>query len=569
MTSTKDLSLAFTFIQGLLVVIFGAISVYAMTRCVYLLYFHPLSRYPGPKVAAASNIWYAYHWISGRYPWETEKVLRKYGDVVRIAPNELLFIRPQAFADIYTPHVKNHELFVKTEINDRGDKTGGIAFERDPVRHREVRKQLSPAFSSRSITAKEPVMHKYIDLFVERMKAIGAVSEGVDLAQWCNWVAMDISADMTYNREMNQVRDMKNSVYMNVLLGFNQFTTIEQVSFRFPFMKRFRKLFLPISAMTSIPKMIQISRAELHRRLCQKGSTQHPDFFEQIVPANGVPVSSWFYGTLMNLLAEPEICEKLTQEIRANFQSYNDIRPVDLKPLQYLNACIQESLRVFPSNNLGLPRISPGAEVDGTYTPKGVYCQTSMFAMWRSPYYFHDPLRFRPQRWLPKNHPLYESKFSEDCLEGSHPMGQGLRVCIGKEVAWRITRLFIAKVFWTFDLVKVPGRELDFEKDFITYGFWSKPVLRARFVSIVLIVRHYFGSMVSGAMGLRGTTTTGDSGCSCQGIDPGLCVWRQYHFHYLTAEAVCAKPHRHLLATYLRPCMLLAASTLLTTLPKT
>lgn len=35
--------------------------------------------------------------FSGRYPWAIEDALRKYGDVVRIAPNDLVFFTPQAF----------------------------------------------------------------------------------------------------------------------------------------------------------------------------------------------------------------------------------------------------------------------------------------------------------------------------------------------------------------------------------------------------------------------------------------------------------------------------------------
>ncbi|KAI6081597.1 cytochrome P450 [Hypoxylon rubiginosum] len=508
MAAAEILFLAISYARVLLALTIGIISVYALTRCIYLLYFHPLAKYPGPKIAAISNVWYGYHWISGRYPWASEQVLRRYGDIVRIAPNELLFIKPQAFTDIYTPHIKNHELFVKTELNDRGDEHGGIAFERDPVRHRIVSKQLSPAFSSRSITAKESAMHEHIDLFVDKMMTHGAAKDGVDLAHWCNWLAMDISADITYNRKMNQIKDMKNSVYLDVLLGFNKFTTIEQVSLRFPFLKRFRKLFLPVSAVTSMPEMVQKSRAELQRRLGQKGKTEHLDFFDQIVPDGSVipedprevrhleqlaaqllfggfePVSSWFYGTFMSLLEEPEMYQILAHEIRHSFTDYRDIVPGNLATLPYLNACLEESLRTFPSNNLGHPRISPGAQVDGAFIPKGVYCQTSMFAMWRDPRFFHEPLKFRPQRWLPSSHPLYESKFSKDSLKSFYPMGQGPRACIGKEVAWRITRLFIAKVLWTFDLVNVPGQKVEFEKDFVTYGFWVKPELRARFVAV-------------------------------------------------------------------------------------
>lgn len=38
------------------------VILYAAIRCVYLLYFHPLSKYPGPTIAAVTNAWWAYHW---------------------------------------------------------------------------------------------------------------------------------------------------------------------------------------------------------------------------------------------------------------------------------------------------------------------------------------------------------------------------------------------------------------------------------------------------------------------------------------------------------------------------
>lgn len=69
---------------------------YCTCQVIYNLYFHPLSKYPGPKLAAVTNIWWAYASITGRYPWIIEDALKQYGDVVRIAPNELVFITPQA-----------------------------------------------------------------------------------------------------------------------------------------------------------------------------------------------------------------------------------------------------------------------------------------------------------------------------------------------------------------------------------------------------------------------------------------------------------------------------------------
>lgn len=58
------------------------------------------------------------------------------------------------------------------------------------MRHRQVAKQLSPAFSGRALKAKEPTIHKYVDLFVERMEALGTGpnGQGVSLPTWINWI---------------------------------------------------------------------------------------------------------------------------------------------------------------------------------------------------------------------------------------------------------------------------------------------------------------------------------------------------------------------------------------------
>ncbi|KAJ2985343.1 hypothetical protein NUW58_g5586 [Xylaria curta] len=484
------------------IILAGALSI--TWHYVYLLYFHPLAKFPGPRVAAVSNIWYTYSWLSGRYPWETEKVLKTYGDVVRIAPNELLFFTPEAFADIYSAHFKNHETFQKTNLNNRGGKHGGILFEQDPVRHRHVAKQVAPAFSPKSTRAKEPRVQKYIDAFVSKMRTHG--SSGVDASKWCNWLAMDISADMAYNHEMHQMRDMKNSPFLDVLLGFNAYTTIEQVSKRFPILGKLKYMFIPFSRIQSMKAMNKTSREELQRRIEKKGDTENLDFFEQLVPSGRTipsdpdefrhleqvatqllfagfePISSWIYSTLFQLAKHPSCLGILTAEIRNAFDHYDDISSTALAKLEYLNACLEETLRLLPSNNTGLPRVSPGATVDKTYVPPGVTVQTSMFATTRSARYFRDPSHFDPRRWLNKQHPLYDSKFSTDRLSDVLPFSQGPRQCPGKNIAWMQVRLFVGMVLWTFDISQAPGTKLDFERDFITYGFWVKPELMVNFI---------------------------------------------------------------------------------------
>ncbi|KAI1867702.1 uncharacterized protein JN550_006843 [Neoarthrinium moseri] len=148
---------------------------YYIGRVIYNLYFHPLSKYPAPKLAAATDIWWAYAryasfltimYISAIVTLlnsrETNILIAVYfgvlpsiglreGDIVRIAPNELVFLTPQAARDIYLSQEKNLELFVQVGYDalDTGD--GGISGETNPVKHRGISKTFTPAFSTRNV----------------------------------------------------------------------------------------------------------------------------------------------------------------------------------------------------------------------------------------------------------------------------------------------------------------------------------------------------------------------------------------------------------------------------------
>lgn len=64
---------------------------------------------------------------------------------------------------------------------DLGDGDQGLTWEKDPVKHRAVAKKVAPAFSPKALRSKEPTMHKYIDLFVQKMREVGEQKGGIEL----------------------------------------------------------------------------------------------------------------------------------------------------------------------------------------------------------------------------------------------------------------------------------------------------------------------------------------------------------------------------------------------------
>jgi hypothetical protein len=82
--------------------LFGSFVALILGTIVYRLYFHPLAGIPGPRSAAVSNIWHAYHARNGRMLELGKTLHQKFGPMVRVGPNEVWFDSKEAFSKIYS-----------------------------------------------------------------------------------------------------------------------------------------------------------------------------------------------------------------------------------------------------------------------------------------------------------------------------------------------------------------------------------------------------------------------------------------------------------------------------------
>lgn len=131
-----------------------------------------------------SRIPYSISQMSGRLPFLVLELHKKYGHVVRIAPDELAFSDPRAWKDIMG-HLKSGEPeFEKPDLFSIIGDLPTTVINAPREEHGRLRKQLAHGFSDRSLREQQPIIKRYIDMLVQRLHENStAGSETVDMVK--------------------------------------------------------------------------------------------------------------------------------------------------------------------------------------------------------------------------------------------------------------------------------------------------------------------------------------------------------------------------------------------------
>lgn len=124
------------------------------------------------------------------------------------------------------------------------------------------------------------------------------------------------------------------------------------------------------------------------------------------VIAGSDSVGSLMRTTVFNLLSHPRTLDKLYNELLTAGVSRPYPRYSELRNLPYLDACVQEGIRMHPPFALPFERIVPkgGVTVLGHFLPEGTAVGGSPYVVNRHKGTFGDDAEFwRPERWLEKD----------------------------------------------------------------------------------------------------------------------------------------------------------------------
>ena len=161
--------------------------IYYVSLLAYNIALHPLRKYPGPRIKAAVPWWSAISYLRGTTPEEFLDLHNRYGPVVRTGPNELSYINPTAFKEIYGHTKRGKQEFSKDGRYHSGLAGEPIIINADRHYHSNIRKLLAHGFSEKSLRAQEAVLQEYVGVLFQKLQENsqnGAVS--VDILKWYN-----------------------------------------------------------------------------------------------------------------------------------------------------------------------------------------------------------------------------------------------------------------------------------------------------------------------------------------------------------------------------------------------
>ncbi|TGJ84279.1 hypothetical protein E0Z10_g4495 [Xylaria hypoxylon] len=464
---------------------------------VYNLYFHPLRHIPGPPLWIALNGLRSIYKMRGILEFKYIEFHEKYGEVVRVNADEVAFIRPEAWKDIYG---HGHAEFPKHFPGLKLD-TKKIVFSGSKD-HFRYRRAMLPAFSDKALRLQEPLIRVYIDLLIKRLREKSELDEPVNMVRWYNFTTFDLIADLAYGTPLQGLAQGKSNAWLDNIANIIKLLPIMAFGSVFPLGGTAMQFLAGPQIRNAEKKHYTFASKMTMDRIYNKKQPDRGDFMDFMMRSRGqehemkddelasnadliMLAGSETTATLLSgvtywLLKTPHALKKATEEVRATFKSDDEITFDDTRAkLTYMMACLQEALRIFPPLPLGMLRIvpeGPPVQIAGVTIPGKTQVSVPQLAAFHSERNYYRPSEFHPERWLAEATTDPKSPFFNDRREIHKPFSVGRRDCIGQNLAMHEMRSILAKVLWNFDL-KLDESSKNWHHQKIL-ALWVKPPLQ-------------------------------------------------------------------------------------------
>jgi len=493
------------------------ISVYCIVIALNRLYFHPLSKIPGPKLAALTS-WYEFYFDvlqPGQYVFKIKELHKHYGkafylpsrprqyvhnsdiscslgSIIRIAPNEI-HIDDLDFLDSIYPASNAHKRdkdWSQIRKLDVGMSTSGTV---DHDLHRLRREALHPFFSKNTISRFEPVIQEKISHLVSYFDKAQASGKPVNLSDLYYGLARDVVFECSFGMKSTILEDEHAAASLRanmteLLLGVKitkQFHVLFEAIKLLP--ASVGKYFSPpaIKNMRDLALTVQEAIREVSNKDKQAmlAGTDQRSVFKDLLSSPTLPTSEKSLARLRSegimlmlagtdatakvlvtthyhLLANPPMLDRVRVELSSLTPSTRSA--AHLQRLPYFSACINEANRLAFGLTGRNARIASEEELSyhGYTIRPGTSMSMSTLCIHTNERVFPDPWRFQPDRWLgAQGKALQKYQFG---------FGRGSRRCLGMDLAYAELFLTLAAVVTghEMELVETSEEDVRFLHDF-------------------------------------------------------------------------------------------------------
>ncbi|KAI1172957.1 cytochrome P450 monooxygenase-like protein [Nemania sp. FL0916] len=433
---------------------------------IYRLYFHRLSSFHGPKLAAVSKFWHVWHIRDSSNYLFQQKILKEYGTIVRTGPNEITVFHPAAF-ELLDGFGNDTTRDIWYDIVR--PRTSAI-FTRDKAEHKEGRKFWAQGLSNKAMNEYSP---RVTSLAQDLSECIGSFDKNiVDVGQVMSWYSWDVMGDVLFGEDFGLTRAKQTHPGIEhrdraLALAGPLGDTIWIALLGFQIMP-------PVGRVNDWRHMIQFCEDHMWQRLKRggNGKTDMATYFIEeyentaktktqktrdlhlggtaataVVAGSdttrAVLIVIWWF-----LSKYPEHAQKIQAEVSG--VDVND--PNALAALPHLNGVIHESLRLVPPVMTGGGRITGpnGMLIDDVLIPPGVKVTCPKYVVHRMESLWVRPNDFIPERWYSQPELILDKR-------AYAPFSIGARLCLGKNLTIVALRLVIGIILHNYDVSFAPG----------------------------------------------------------------------------------------------------------------
>ncbi|KOS42691.1 hypothetical protein ACN38_g6432 [Penicillium nordicum] len=454
----------------------------------YRLYFHPLSQYPGPKLAAVTNWYTAFVAWRGDLHLQNRAWHEKYGDIVRSGPNTLWFNSRSMMADIYNAGANDCKVDAWA-VYSASRRSPNILSVVDKNVHAFKRRTMASAFSDRGLKDIEGQILNHIQKFTTFLCPKSAESSEepngwpspINVATVCDWLAFDLIGDITYGRSFGML-DSPNKRWVPPV--YTKMSHRGMMCLMQPKVYKYNldKIFLAplykdiLSAGTWVYNRVKdrvdmgdkVEEKDVFWRMStakdQKRNWEYSlkDIWTEsmlLLGAGTDTTSSTMSALFFYILHDPDALSRVTAEIRAAFDNEDEIiAGPKLNSCHFLHACVDETMRLLPAVANGSPRrvLPGGLTVGGQHIPEGVTVSSSLYVLFRKNEYFENPDEFQPRRWIVDPEFGTDEESVSMAKRAFCPFSVGPRSCVGWKLAWMELNVVLARSVFLYDMMLAP-----------------------------------------------------------------------------------------------------------------